>query len=310
MRELKNGLSRFRELDGESKVMVGLRDRINKVSGFDERVLITGPSGTGKETVAQQLHRCGRRKDGPFVPVCCSSVAPDLLASEFFGHVKGAFTGAVVDKKGCFEEADGGTLFLDEVGLMTMPCQRALLRAIEEQCIVRVGGNKQIPVDIRLIAATNQDLVAMVRKGTFREDLFHRLNVIRLNLPALKEHREDIDGIASRWWRRKTGKDISKETISALKEYEFPGNIRELQDILSRIYVFGECEAHNIIDEQKDLRLVAGAGLDDATEELPDGLDDAIHFHVKRILDECGGNKSEAAKRLKCSRNTVVKYAR
>ena len=310
MREIKNGMSRFRELDGESKVMQKLRERINKVSQFDERVMILGPSGVGKETVAQQLHRCGPRKNGPFIPVCCSSVAPDLLVSEFFGYVKGAFTGANADKKGYLESADKGTLFLDEIGEMTLPCQKALLRALEEQSFSRVGSSEQIPVNFRLITATNQDLVAMVKKGTFREDLFHRLNVIRLDIPALKEHIEDVDGIARRWWKKKTNKEILPSTLETLKGYPFPGNIRELQNVLSRIYVFGEDETKTVIKEQEDLHLAIGASSCEGPEELPEELDAAIRHHVRRILEECGGNKSLAAERLKCSRNTVVKYAR
>lgn len=308
MEVMKSGISRPRDLDGTSQLMQDLRAQIARVAKFDARVMILGESGVGKETAAQTLHRLSPRNKGPFVPFCCSSVAPDLLASKFFGHRKGAFTGAYENATGLFEDADGGTLFLDEVACMGMECQNMLMRALEEESFSKLGTNEQLRVDVRLVTATNRDLAGLVRAGKFREDLFHRLNVIKVTIPPLREHKADIAGIAKKWWKKYVNNELSEKAIEELERYDWPGNVRELQNILTRAMVYGEDKIPEAIEEQKELRLVveqnAGAGA-----EYPDDLEEAMGFHVRRILAECNGNKSEAAKRLGCARNTVIKYS-
>jgi len=311
MEILKNGISRFRELDGESPVMQKLRGQIARVAQFDARVMILGESGVGKETAAQSLHRLSQRNRGPFVPFCCSSVASDLLSSKFFGHVKGAFSGAYADAKGLFEVADGGTLFLDEIACMGLECQNMLMRTLEEESFSRLGSNDQVHVNVRLVTATNRDLAGLVRDGRFREDLFHRLNVIRLTIPPLREHKSDIAGIARRWWKKHMNTELGDLAIAELEKYEYVGgNIRELQNILTRAMVYGEETISDAIEEQKALRLTVETDANEPGCGYPDDLEEAMGYHVRRIVAECNGNKSAAAKRLNCARNTVNKYLR
>lgn len=308
MELMKSGISRFRELDGESAVIRALRNEIARVAQFDARVMILGESGVGKETAAQSIHRLSPRSKGPFVPFCCSSVAPDLLASKFFGHRKGAYTGACENASGLFEDADGGTLFLDEIGCMGLDCQNMLMRAIEEECFSKLGTNEQLRVNVRLVTATNSDLAALVRAGKFRLDLYHRLNVIRVKIPPLRDHKSDIAGIAQRWWKQHMNRELSDAAIEELERWSYPGNVRELQNILTRAMVYGEDMIPVAIEEQKELHMAIEQGAQDAGVEYPDNLDIAMRCHVQRILAECAGNKTAAAKRLGCSRNTVVKY--
>lgn len=230
----------FQSLVGNSEVMHRIYDLIKRVSNAPTNVLITGESGTGKEVVAKSIHYNGPLKDKPFITVNCGAIPENLMESEMFGHKKGSFTGAIVDKSGLFEVADGGTLFLDEVGELPLSIQVKLLRAVQERMIRRVGATDDIKIDVRLMAATNRDLEAMVKDGTFRQDLFYRLNVINIRTPSLRERPDDIPLLASHFLKKynermnKNIGGISTEAMEVLKKYEYPGNVRELENIIER----------------------------------------------------------------------------
>jgi two-component system response regulator PilR (NtrC family) len=238
-RELQEN-SRFDDLVGESAAMEEVRAMLDRVAGTSSTVLISGESGTGKELAARAIHRRSPRKSKQFVSINCGALPDELLESELFGHVKGSFTGAVATKKGLFEVADGGTIFLDEIGDTSPAMQIKLLRVLQEREIRRVGGTEQLEVDVRVIAATNQDLEAMVRAKRFREDLFYRINVIAIKMPALREKREDIPVLANHFlakYTRMMGKkirEISAEAMRQLMEYSWPGNVRELENVIER----------------------------------------------------------------------------
>lgn len=242
-RTLKKELSReysFQNLVGNSDTMHRIYEMIKRVSQTPTNVLVTGESGTGKEMVAKAIHFNGPLKDKPFVTVNCGAIPESLMESEMFGHKKGSFTGAIADKSGLFEVADGGTLFLDEVGELPLTIQVKLLRAIQERVIRRVGGTEDTKVEVRIIAATNRDLEDMVKKGTFRQDLFYRLNVINIRTPGLRERPEDIPLLANHFLKKyndrlaKTIGGISAEAMDMLKKYDYPGNVRELENIIER----------------------------------------------------------------------------
>ena len=246
---LKEDISRqhgFHQFIGESKEMQKVYHRIMHVSATNSTVLITGESGTGKELAARAIHDNSLRKDKPFVAVDCSSLAETLLESELFGHVKGSFTGAVQTKTGLFKIADGGTLFLDEVSNISLSTQAKLLRAIQERKITPIGGTQLLPIDIHLVAATNKNLKIMASEGLFREDLYFRLNIIPITLPALRDRKHDIP-ILIRHFLKKYTSDIGKEirgvapdVMSFLENYEYPGNVRELENIIERAVVLAE----------------------------------------------------------------------
>ena len=225
---------------GQSTAVNQLLQIIQKVAGNKTNVLIIGESGTGKELVARMIHESGPLKNKPFIPVNCGAIPENLIESELFGHKKGSFTGAVSEKMGLFEAADGGTLFLDEVGELPLSMQVKLLRAIQERVVRRVGGNDDIKIDVRIIAATNRDLEQAVRKGTFREDLYYRLNVILIKTPPLRERFGDIDLLAEAFLKKfcekqnKNLKGLSKDTAQILRDYRWPGNIRELENVIER----------------------------------------------------------------------------
>ncbi len=242
-RSLKKELNReynFQNLVGNSETMHRIYDLIKRVSQAPTNVLITGDSGTGKEMVAKAIHYNGPLKDKPFITVNCGAIPESLMESEMFGHKKGSFTGAVSDKVGLFEVADSGTLFLDEVGELPLTIQVKLLRAIQERVIRRVGGTEDAKINVRIIAATNRDLEEMVKEGSFRQDLFYRLNVINIKTPALRERSEDIPALANHFlqkYNERLGKSIgaiSAEAMEVLKKYDYPGNVRELENIIER----------------------------------------------------------------------------
>ncbi len=243
VRQLKRVLNQeysFQNLVGNSEIMHKVFDMIKRVSQAPTNILVTGESGTGKEMVAKAIHFNGPLKDNPFVPVNCGAIPESLMESEMFGHKKGSFTGAVSDKTGLFEAANGGTLFLDEIGELPMSIQVKLLRAIQERKIRRVGGIEDTDIEVRIIAATNRDLQKMVHEGTFRQDLYYRLNVINIKSPALRERGDDIDILAKHFLEKcnnKLGKSvtsISDEAMIILKKYNYPGNVRELENIIER----------------------------------------------------------------------------
>ncbi len=242
-RTLKKELEKeysFQNLVGNSEAMHRIFELIRRVSQTPTNVLITGESGTGKEMIAKAIHFNGPLKDKPFVPVNCGAIPETLMESEMFGHKKGSFTGAIVDKVGMFEVADGGTLFLDEIGELPVSIQVKLLRAIQERVIRRVGAIDDTPITVRIIAATNRDLQEMVEDQTFRQDLYYRLNVINIHSPPLRERRDDIQQLANHFLSKynlrlnKTIHGISDEAFEALKKYDFPGNVRELENIIER----------------------------------------------------------------------------
>ena len=242
---LKKKVSKNYEMIGESEAINHIKLLIEKVAPTEARVLITGPNGTGKELVAHQLHEKSERANFPLVEVNCAAIPSELIESELFGHVKGAFTSAVKDRAGKFEAADKGTIFLDEIGDMSLSAQAKVLRALQENMITRVGADKDIKVDVRVVAATNKDLKIEIAEGRFREDLYHRLAVILIKVPALNDRREDIpmliahfaDKIASE--QGTAIKTFSKTAIQLLQEYDWTGNIRELRNVVERLIILG-----------------------------------------------------------------------
>jgi len=255
---LKKKVSKTYEMIGESKAITQIKNMIEKVSATDARVLITGPNGTGKELVAHWLHEKSERSAGPMIEVNCAAIPSELIESELFGHVKGAFTSAVKDREGKFEAANGGTIFLDEVGDMSLSAQAKVLRALQENKIQRVGNDKDIKVDVRVVAATNKDLKKEIEEHRFREDLYHRLAVILIPVPSLNERREDIplliDHFASKIAEEQgTAKKVfSDKAIKLLQEYDWTGNIRELRNVVERLIILGEKEV-----SENDVKLFA-----------------------------------------------------
>ncbi len=242
---LKKKVSKNYEMIGESEAISHIKTMIEKVAQTDARVLITGPNGTGKELVAHQLHEKSNRAQQAIIEVNCAAIPSELIESELFGHVKGAFTSAVKDRAGKFEAANGGTIFLDEIGDMSLSAQAKVLRALQENLIQRVGADKDIKVDVRVIAATNKDLKKEIAEGRFREDLYHRLAVILINVPALNYRRDDIPMLIEHFASKiseeqgTAKKMFSKQAIQLLQEYDWTGNIRELRNVVERLIILG-----------------------------------------------------------------------
>jgi DNA-binding NtrC family response regulator len=255
---LKKKVSKKYEMIGESKALLKIKDMIDKVAPTDARVLITGANGTGKELVAHWLHQKSQRASGPMIEVNCAAIPSELIESELFGHLKGAFTGANKDRAGKFEAANGGTIFLDEIGDMSLPAQAKVLRALQENNIQRVGSDKDIKVDVRIIAATNKNLKKEIENGKFREDLYHRLAVILIDIPALNKRREDIPILINYFLNKITSdqgttkKTFSNKAIKLLQEYDWTGNIRELRNVIERLIILGSDEV-----SEKDVKLFA-----------------------------------------------------
>jgi two-component system, NtrC family, nitrogen regulation response regulator NtrX len=245
---LKKKISKNYEMIGESEAISHIKTMIEKVAQTDARVLITGPNGTGKELVAHQLHESSNRAQQAIIEVNCAAIPSELIESELFGHVKGAFTSAVKDRAGKFEAANGGTIFLDEIGDMSLSAQAKVLRALQENLIQRVGADKDIKVDVRVIAATNKDLKLEIAEGRFREDLYHRLAVILIKVPALNDRRDDIPMLIEHFTTKiseeqgNAKKIFSKEAIKLLQEYDWTGNIRELRNVVERLIILGNHE--------------------------------------------------------------------
>lgn len=247
-KRLKKKVSKNHEMIGESDAITHIKEMIEKVAATDARVLITGPNGTGKELVAHWLHEKSDRSSSPLIEVNCAAIPSELIESELFGHVKGSFTGANKDRAGKFEAANNGTIFLDEIGDMSLSAQAKVLRALQENKIQRVGSDRDIKVNVRIVAATNKDLKKEIKEGRFREDLYHRLAVILIKVPALNDRRNDIpllihhfsQKIASQQGVAK--KEFSSEAIALLQEYDWTGNIRELRNVVERLLILGEQE--------------------------------------------------------------------
>ncbi len=308
-RELKERHG-FHNIIGGSRRMREVYALLDDLREIDATVLITGPSGTGKELVARAIHYAGPRAGGPFVVVNCSALAENLLESELFGHVRGAFTGAIKDRKGRFELADKGTIFLDEIGDISPRIQLKLLRVLESKEIERVGEASPIPLDVQVITATNRDLRELVKQGGFREDLYYRLKVVEVRLPALAERSEDIPLLVEHYLgvlRERFHKDIravSPEVGRAFMDYEWPGNVRELIHCLEHAFVV--CRTHTIgmSDLPPEIR---GSGAPAMAEGKPSRLD---RDTILQALDRYGGNKAKAARALGVSRQTIYRKIR
>ena len=236
------------EMIGQSAALMHIREIIGKVAATDARVLITGPNGSGKELVARSLHQQSNRSAMPYIEVNCAAIPGELIESELFGHEKGSFTSAIKQHKGKFEQADGGTLFLDEIGDMSLAAQAKVLRVLQEKKLSRVGSDKDIEVDVRVIAATNKNLIEEIGKGTFREDLYHRLSVIVIAVPSLDERKDDIPLLIDHFVQQistesgMTRKTFSKGAVAALQAKSWPGNIRELRNVVERLMILGDTE--------------------------------------------------------------------
>ena len=247
-KRLKKKVGKNYDMIGDSEAITRIKEMIEKVAPTDARVMITGPNGTGKELVAHWIHQKSERSSGPMVEVNCAAIPSELIESELFGHVKGAFTSAVKDRAGKFEAANKGTIFLDEVGDMSLSAQAKVLRALQENKVSRVGSDKDIKVDVRVIAATNKNLEEEIKKGNFREDLYHRLAVILIKVPALNDRREDIPALIAHFSGKianeqgSTPKKFSDKAVKLLQEYNWTGNIRELRNVVERLLILGGAE--------------------------------------------------------------------
>jgi len=300
-----------KDLVGGSPGMTRVKEVIATVADSDSPVLIEGESGTGKELVAVAIHRQSGRAKGPFVPVNCSAIPADLMESEFFGHVRGAFSGAVADTLGLFRSAHGGTLFLDEVAELSPALQGKLLRVIQEKEIRPVGSTKTHAVSVRMIAATNKNLEAVVQNGSFRQDLFYRLNVVRIVVPPLRERKGDIPALITYFLRRfnerfrRDVKGIAPDAITALTAYDFPGNVRELENLLERAYALGardEIERANL----PELAARSDAPVVTVDEPIPT-LDQAERDLIARALARFRNDKEQAARALGLTVRTLYR---
>lgn len=299
----------FENIVGQSKKMQEVYEMINKVLDNDSTVLITGESGTGKEIIARAIHYNGLRKDGPFIAVDCASIPETLIESELFGHEKGAYTGALRRKIGKFELANKGTLFLDEIGNLKMDIQAKLLRVLQEREFTRVGGNENIEVDVRIIAATNANLEALMREGKFREDLFYRLNVVPINLPPLRERKDDIPLLVHHFldiYNKEFNKKvtISQKVIDYFLEYQWPGNIRELENTIQRLVVTSDMPVIKVEDLPENIKRLGEAKREEGVT-VGMTLDEAEKYLIKETLISNNFNITQTAKMLGITRKTL-----
>jgi len=311
--ELRGEINRLTGAEGmetANPAMAELLDTAKRAAGSEATVLIAGESGTGKEVLARLIHQHSPRAQGPMLAVNCAAIPENLLESELFGHVKGAFTGAVNSRKGRFEAAAGGTLFLDEIGELRLDLQAKLLRAIQDREVTPVGADLPEAVDVRLIAASNRDLYAGIAEGTFREDLYYRLGVILLHLPPLRERREDIPGLVKHFLKKcgaPAGVRFSPAALARLKSYPWPGNIRELENLVERAVILRRAE----LIEAEDLQLYSrgqakGNGLIPEIPEEGLSLEEVERELIKKALSKAGGNRAEAARLLKIPRHVLI----
>jgi two-component system response regulator HydG len=283
---------------------------IEKVSQHEYPVLILGESGTGKELVARSIHFLGARKNRPFVPVDCSALAPTLIESELFGHVKGAFTGAVQARQGLLEVAQGGTLFLDEIGDMPVDLQAKLLRALQEREVKPVGSTERRHIDVRIIAATNRDLETAIRTGNFRQDLYFRLNVVQIKLPPLRERKSDIPLLVTSFLEkfanpRGESRSISEEAMRQLVAYDWPGNVRELENAIERAVALGSGPIVHVGDLPSNLQYPSTERAPQKDELLP--LEELERRAILRMLRETSGDKLAAARMLGIGKTTLYR---
>jgi len=311
---------------GSSEAMQRIYDTIKKVAPAVTGVLITGETGTGKELIANAIHRNSPRKNNPFIKINCAAIAENLMESELFGYEKGAFTGAVSTKPGRFELADKGTLFLDEIGELPREMQVKILRVIQDQEFERVGGLRTIKVDVRLIAATNRNLIQDVKDGIFREDLYYRLNVFHTHVPPLRDRKEDILPLADYFMQKfnrkldREVKHIDPKVQETFLKYDWPGNIRELENLMERLVLMAGGDAIMLEDIPAELKLAASASQVSRPDSLEKPFKDVMKSHMEEVekqaiilcLEECGGNVTKAAQRLGLSRKglqlKMIKY--
>jgi sigma-54 dependent transcriptional regulator, flagellar regulatory protein len=328
----------FRSLVGNSRSVRQVRKLVEQVANSDATVLILGESGTGKEVVSRNLHYHSARRNKPFVPINCGAIPPELLESELFGHEKGAFTGAITARQGRFELAEGGSLFLDEIGDMSLHMQVKLLRVLQERVFERVGSNKPISTNVRIIAATHRNLEEQIKTGQFREDLYYRLNVFPIEMPPLRERKEDIpllvNELITRMEHEKRGSvRLTPQAVMSLCDYHWPGNVRELANLIERLVIihpFGVVDIQDLPEKFRsgkgekarplpmDMDMEMEVSYDPwATPRLPrEGLDLKEHINnleynlIKQALDDAGGIVAHAANRLKLRRTTLVEKMR
>ena len=301
------------ELVGSSAPMQKVKDIIGKVAVTDSPVLIEGESGTGKELVAAAIHRLSSRAKRPFIPVNCSAIPQDLLESEFFGHVRGAFSGAVADALGLFRGADEGTIFLDEIAELSPGLQVKLLRVLQEMQVRPVGSTKAFPVDVRVIAATNRDLERAMTEGSFRQDLFYRLNVVRITLPPLRDRRDDITALVTHFLRRfnrrfhREVRGVTPDALAALSAYSFPGNVRELENLIERAYAMGAREQIAAADLPSLARTPVVSPAAVAGPQTIPTLADVERELILKALAVLKDDKEAAARALGISRRTIYR---
>jgi two-component system, NtrC family, nitrogen regulation response regulator NtrX len=301
------------ELVGDSAPMRAVHDWIERVAATDARLLISGESGTGKELVAAAVHRCSRRSAAPFVRVNSAAIPRELVESEMFGHERGAFTGAASARRGRFELAAGGTLFLDEVGDLGVGAQAKLLRAIETGTIERVGGERAIHVDVRVIAATNRDLAEETRAGRFRRDLFYRLDVVPITLPPLRTRRDDIEALLVHFFARlhaRLGSDpprLTPRAVACLGRYDWPGNVRELANVCERLAIL---RAGQVVDAAIIEAMLGQQGTAEVDASLAEQLASFERRTIEAALDAANGSVGEAAKRLRTDRANLYRRMR
>ena len=307
LRENLGTLFDRRSIIGRSEIITNLLDTVAQIAPTEASVLLTGESGTGKEMIAGAIHFNSMRKEGPFIKINCAALTETLLESELFGHERGSFTGADRRKEGKFKQADHGTLFLDEVSEMSLAMQVKLLRVLQERELTRVGGEEVIKVDVRIIAATNRDLLQEIEAGRFRDDLFYRLNVITLHVPALRERREDIPLLAHQFLtmfaekNRKPLKGFSPQAMDHMLRHDWPGNVRELMNSIERGVVLSRGE---YLDTQ-DLALVVRPSAAQIPDIQGQPLEEVEKAAILRTLEQANGNKSETARRLGITRRTL-----
>jgi DNA-binding NtrC family response regulator len=318
LRKQLQGRFEFSNIIGTSKVMKTVFERMTRIVKTDSTVLISGESGTGKELVAKAIHYNGARRLKPFVAVNCAAIPENLLESELFGHVRGSFTGAIRDKAGKFEAANHGTIFLDEIGSMPQHLQTKILRVLQEQEVERVGSNKPFKLDVRVLSATNCDLEQQVRQGLFREDLFYRLNVIPLQLPPLRERRQDIMALVGGFLEKlcrlmgRSPMTISRRALEALEQYAWPGNVRELENLVERLVALTEGDIILVEDLPGEMYGQGGGSSDVCLEVTENGMDMVAAITgierglITRALELSGGVKARAAALLGIKRTTLV----
>lgn len=306
----------FANIIGTSPAMQQLFALMKRIVKTDSTVLVTGESGTGKELVAKAIHFNGQRRDKPFIAVHCGAIPENLLESELFGYMRGAFTGAVRDKLGKFEAANQGTIFLDEIGTMPMQLQTKLLRVLQEEEVERVGSTRPVKIDVRIIAATNLDLAEEVKKGTFREDLFYRLNVIPLPLPPLRERTEDILPLAKHFLAKyckemqRRSMTLAKDALEALESYQWPGNVRELENVMERTVALTEGDTITLNDLPHNIREDALTRVTEKGVDLVKTLSEIERSMISDALALADGVKARAATLLNLNRTTLVEKMR